>query len=201
MKLYYSPNACSLSPHIVLSESGLEFDIEKVDLKTKMTQSGKDFTQINPKGYVPVLECENGHFLTEGPAILQYIADKVPDKNLAPVNGSFERYRLQEALNYIGTEIHKNFSMLFSSSVPDVCKQMAKDNLSKRFAHLDKHLSHNDFVMGKNFTVADAYLFTVLRWSRPMKIDLTSMPALEKFLARIEQRPAVQAALEAETKA
>lgn len=200
MKLYYSPGACSLSPHIVLRESELKFDLEKVDLKTKKTASGKDYLQINPKGYVPALECEDGQILTEGPAIVQYIADKVAEKNLVPAAGAFERYKLQEALNFIATEIHKNFGPLFKADAHEASKQMARENLRKRFDLLEKHFAHNDFVMGKQFTVADAYLFTVTRWTaaKSVELDLAAWPALTQFVERIKERPAVQAALEAE---
>ncbi len=198
MKLYYSPNACSLSPHIVLRECGLEFSLEKVDLTKKETETHEDFLKINPKGYVPVLKLDNGQYLTEGPAIIQYLADLVPAKHLAPSNGTFERYRLQEWLNFISTEIHKSFTPLFRDTTPEEYKKTTIANLHKRFDYIEKHFAKNNFLMGDSFTVADAYLFTIVRWSVFMKIDLKPWPLLEKYLENVKNRPAVQAALNAE---
>lgn len=198
MKLYYSPGACSLSPHIVLREAGLSFDVEKVDLGSKKTESGKDFNTINPKGYVPALQLDDGSILTEGPAIVQYLADKAPQSKLAPANGTLERYRLQEMLGFIGTEMHKGFSPLFNPSYPEDAKKIVRDNLAKRFTYLSSVLEKGPFLTGEQFTVADAYLFTVLGWAAFVKIDLGPWPVLQAFHARVAGRPAVQAALKAE---
>jgi glutathione S-transferase len=198
MKLYYSPGACSLSPHIVLREAGLSFEVEKVDLGTKKTESGKDFTAINPKGYVPALQLDDGSLLTEGPAIVQYIADKAPQARLAPANGTLERYRLQETLNFIGTELHKNFSPLFNRSYPEDAKTMLRETIAKRFGTLSGPLEKSPFLMGEQFTVADAYLFTVLSWCQWVNVDLSKWPVLTAYQARVAARPHVQAALKAE---
>lgn len=201
MKLYYSPGACSLSPHIVLRELDLPFDLVKVDLAAKTTADGEDFKAINPKGYVPVLVTDGGKVLTEGPAIVQYLADRKPEAELAPANGGFERYRLQEWLNFVSSEIHKSFSPLFNPAMPDAGKEIYINKLKQRFAELDVVLAANDYLMGKQFTVADAYLYTILRWSPAFKIDLGEWPALAKYFARVDARPAVKAALEVETAA
>ncbi|OJT20485.1 glutathione transferase GstA [Archangium sp. Cb G35] len=198
MKLYYSPGACSLSPHIVLREAGLTFDIEKVDLRSKKTESGKDFTTINTKGYVPALQLDDGSVLTEGPAIVQYLADKAPQSKLAPANGTIERYRLQELLNFISTELHKGFSPLFNPTYPEDAKKIVIENLGKRLNHLNTALEKGPFLTGEQFTVADAYLFTVLGWTAFVKIDLGQWPVLQAYHARVAGRPAVQAALKAE---
>jgi glutathione S-transferase len=198
MKLYYSRGACSLSPHIVLREAGLPFELLAVDLKAKTFAGGGDFRAVNPKGYVPVLELDDGRRLTEGPAIVQYLADLAPAAGLAPPNGSFERYRLQEWLNFISTEIHKQFSPLFDPTASDDTKTRQKDKLAGRFDWLQAELGERDYLMETGFTVADAYLFTVLNWSRAMGIDLERWPALKKYTARISGRPAVDAALKAE---
>lgn len=198
MKLYYSPGACSLSPHIVSREAGLTVDLKKVNLKDKTIDGGGDFRQVNPKGYVPALEADNGQVLTEGPAIVQYLADQKPDSGLAPKAGSFERYKLQEWLNFITTEIHKGFSPLFKPNTPDDYKKIVKENLAARFDWLDKQLAGKDFLTGKAFTVADAYLFTVLRWTEPTRIDMSRWPNLVAYLARVAARPKVKEALKAE---
>jgi glutathione S-transferase len=198
MKLYYTPGACSLSPHIVLREAGLSFDVEKVDLGSKKTESGKDFNTINPKGYVPALQLDDGSILTEGPAIVQYLADKAPQSKLAPANGTLERYRLQELLGFIGTELHKGFSPLFNPTYPEDAKKIARDNLAKRFNYLNTFLEKGPFLTGEQFTVADAYLFTILGWTAFVKIDLGQWPVLKAYHARVAGRPAVQAALKAE---
>lgn len=191
MKLYYSPGACSLSPHIVLAESGLSFDVEKVDFSTMKTERGADFAKINPKGYVPCLALDNGQFLTEGTAIVQYIADQVPQRRLAPPAGTLERYRLMEWLNFIATELHKGgFSPLFNPKLPDDLKAKAVERLGSRIGFAAKQLEKNRYLMGDTFTVADAYLFTILRWA-PDIIDLSSWPALKSYQNRIESRPAV----------
>lgn len=201
MKLYFSPGACSLSPHIVLRELGLPFDLVKVDLATKQASDGMDFRTINPKGYVPTLATEHGQVLTEGVAIVQYLADRKPESGLAPANGSFARYRLQEWLNFISTEIHKSYSPLFNAAMPDAVKEMYMAKLKQRFGELDVVLAKQDFLTGDQFSVADAYLYTVLRWNHYFKIELTPWPALAKFYARVDARPAVQAALAAEAAA
>lgn len=198
LTLYYSPGACSLSPHIVLREAGLTFDLEQVNLKEKKTKSGEDFLSINPKGYVPALKLDDGYVLTEGPAIVQYIADQRPKLNLVPENGSPERYQLQEWLTFIGTEIHKSFSPLFTPTTPEEYKTIAKDYLAKRFAYVDGKLKGQDYLTGPHFTVADAYLFTVTNWSNFVSIDLSPYPNLKAFQARVAARPKVQEALKAE---
>ncbi len=198
MKLYYTPGACSLSPHIVLHEAGLHFEIEKVNLGTKKTDTGVDYNTINLKGYVPALEMNNGQLLTEGVAIVQYIADLAPEKKLAPLAGTLERYRLQEWLNYIATEIHKGFSPLFNPKMPEDSKIAAKERLAKRIDFIAENIADKDFLLGKNFTVADAYLFTVLNWSPSLDFDLSPWPLLKTYLDRVVARPAVKAAMKAE---
>jgi glutathione S-transferase len=198
MKLYYAPGVCSLSPHIALEEAGLKHTIIKTDIRAKKIDGGGDYTTVNPLGYVPVLALDDGTILTEGPAIVQYIADQAPDKNLAPANGTLARYRLQSWLNFISTEVHKGFSPLFNAQMPDAAKQFARDRLATRFAHLDGHLAKNTYLMGETFSVADAYCFTVLRWTVPSKIDLAPYPNLQSYMKRVEARPGVQAAMKAE---
>lgn len=199
MKLYFSPSACSLSPHIALREAGLDFDLVKVDLKNRtVVADGRDFTKINPKGYVPVLELEDGVVLTEGPAIVQYIADRKPESGLAPKAGTLERYRLQEWLGFINSELHKGFGPLFKPTTPEEYKTTARQNLTNRLAFVADHLSRNDFLLGKQFTVADGYLFAVLNWSKWVGLDLGQWPSLAAFVERVGSRPAVQAALAAE---
>jgi glutathione S-transferase len=198
MKLYYSPGACSLSPHIALREAGLDFEAIQVDLGAKTTKAGADYRKINPKGAVPALEIDGGQVLTEGSAIVQYIADKKPGSKLAPVAGSTERYRLQEWLNYIASEIHKGFSPLFNPKAPDEWKSAVKDMLAGKFDYLSKQLDGKSYLMGDTFTVADGYLFTILSWAKGMSIDLAKWPVLQAYLARVAARPAVNAALKAE---
>ena len=198
MKLYYAPGACSLSPHIVLLEAGLPFTVEKTDLKSKKTEKGVDYLTINPKGSVPALQLDDGQVLTEGPAIVQYIADQKPDSGLAPRAGTMERYRLMEILNFISSEVHKNFSSVFNPSASADWKKAAIENLGKRFDWLSAHLTNKKFLLGDAFTVADAYLFTVLNWSRHAGIDLTKWPVLEAYQSRVGHRPKVQEALKAE---
>lgn len=198
MKLYYSPGACSLSPHITLLESGLPFTLEKTNLKSKKTENGVDYLTVNPKGSVPALQLDDGQVLTEGPAIVQYIADLKPDSGLAPRAGTLERYRLMEMLNFISTELHKNFSPMFNPQASQDWKTAATENLHKRFDWLSGHLAGKNFLLGERFTVADAYLFTVLGWSRHVGIDLTKWPALEAYQSRVGHRPKVQEALKAE---
>jgi len=198
MRLYFAPGACSLSPHIVSRELGLPVELKKVSTKDKTMEGGGDFRQINPKGYVPALELDDGAVLTEGPAIVQYLADRKPDAGLAPKAGSIERYRLQEWLNFITSELHKQFSPLFRPTTPEDYKKIAKDNLANRFEWLDKQLAGKDYLMGKGFTVADAYLYTVLRWTKPMQMDLSKFPNVVTYMERVGARPNVKDALKAE---
>ncbi len=195
MKLYYSPGACSLSPHIALLEAGLPYDLVKVDLKTKKLENGDDFLGINPKGQVPTLVLDSGEVVTEGPVIVQIIADKVSAKNLAPARDSAERYKLQEWLTYINSEVHKSFGPMFSPVLADDAKAFFKDRVMGKFKYLDGALAGKDYLMGKQFTVADGYLFTMLAWAERMKFDLAAMPNLLAYKARVGARPAVQAAL------
>ncbi len=202
MKLYFSPSACSSSPHIALRETGLDFQLVKVDLGTHtLVADGSDFTKINPKGYVPALELDDGTLLTEGPAIVQYIADLKPDAGLAPKAGSFERYQLQEWLGFINSEIHKNFSPLFNPNTSEEAKANTRQNLGNRLTYVSEQLGTNDFLMGSQFTVADGYLFTVLNWSQWTGIDLSQWPTLVAFQERIGKRPSVQEARAAEAAA
>jgi glutathione S-transferase len=198
MKLYYAPHACSLAPHIVLRELDLPFELVRVDNRTKKTETGADFLAINPKGYVAALQLDNGEVLTEGPALLQYLADLRPESKLAPANGTFERVRLQEWLNFVSTEIHGGLGWLFNSQFADEVKAQIKEKLFKRFAVLSQTLERQDYLMGE-FSVVDAYLFTVLRWAPLFAIDLGQWPALVRFQARVDQKPAVKAALAAES--
>jgi glutathione S-transferase len=199
MKLYYAPHACSLAPHIVLRELDLSFELIRVDNTTKRTASGEDFLAINPKGYVAALQLDDGQVLTEGPAILQYLADLRPEANLAPVSGTFERVRLQEWLNFISTEIHGGLGWLFSAQFPDEVKVLIKEKLFKRFVVLSQTLERQDYLMADGFSIADAYLFTVLRWAHLFAIDLNEWPALARFQTRVDQRQTVKAALAAES--
>lgn len=201
MKLFFSPGACSLSPHIALREAGLSFEIEKVDLKAKKYAKDRDFTKINPKGYVPALQFEDGGVLTEGPAIVQWIADQVPEKHLAPASGTMERYHLIEWLNFISTELHKQFSPLFNPANPDDLKERQRDLLARRFDYIQGAMGANLYLMGETFTVADCYLFTVLGWSKYVGIDLAKWPQLAAYVERVAARPKVQAALAAEKSA
>jgi glutathione S-transferase len=198
MKLYYAPGACSLSPHIVLNESGLAFDKVKTDTKTKALEGGGDYFKLNPLGYVPLLELDDGTRLTEGPAIVQYIADRVPEKKLAPPNGTPERTRLQQWLNFISTEVHKGFSPLFNPAMPEEAKTIFRDRLATRFAYVNEHLNGNDYLLGKDFSVADAYLFTVSNWASRVGVDLAPYANVPAYRKRVGERPAVQAALVAE---
>jgi glutathione S-transferase len=198
MKLYYSPGACSLSPHIVLLEAGLNFTAEKVDLKSKKTASGADFTSVNSKGAVPALIMDDGKLLTEGVAIVQYIADQKPESGLAPANGTLERYRLIELLNYISSEIHKGYSPLWNPAITADAKAAALATLDKKFTFLTAQLGDKPYLLGDTFTVADAYLFTVLSWSSHVGVDLGKWHVLTAYLARVGHRPKVQEALKAE---
>ena len=198
MKLYYSPGACSLSPHIVLREAGLAFEPVLASTKTHALADGTDYYGINPLGYVPMLELDDGTRLREGPAIVQYIADLAPTKNLAPANGTLPRYRLQEWLTFIGTEIHMAFRPLFNPNIPEDAKKVYRERLGARLTWLNGELEGKDFLTGEHFTVADAYLFTVTNWAKPMAIDLTPYPRLLSWRERIAARPAVQEAMKAE---
>ena len=195
MKLYYSPGACSLSPHIALLEAGLAYELVKVDLKAKKLENGDDFLNVNPKGQVPALSLDNGELLTEGPVIVQMIADQAPGKHLAPAQDSAERYRLQEWLNFITTELHKNIGPLFSPVLADEAKAFFKDRAMAKFKYLDGQLAGHDYLMGKSFSVADGYLFTMLSWAERMKFDLAAVPNLVAYKARVGARPMVQEAL------
>ncbi|RMC95205.1 glutathione transferase GstA [Aquitalea palustris] len=199
MKLYYSPGACSLSPHIVLHAAGLPFSVEKVNLRAQphVTASGVEFSSINPKGYVPALQLDDGTVLSEGVAIVQYLADQVPERKLAPANGTLARYRLQEWLNYIATEIHKSFSPLFYPGSDEV-KNAAWDKLTARFAIVEAQLASSPYLLGEDFSVADAYLFTCLNWVHMVHRSLADFPAISAFMQRVQALPAVQAALQDE---
>jgi glutathione S-transferase len=195
MKLYYSPGACSLSPHIALLEAGLPYDLVKVDVRAKKLENGEDYLKVNPKGQVPALGLDNGEVMTEGPVIVQMIADQAAAKNLAPSRDSAERYRLQEWLNFVTTELHKNFSPLFNPAIPDEVKAFFKDRIMGKFKYADEKLAGRDYLMGKQFTVADGYLYTMLRWADGHKMDLSGLNNLMAFKARVAARPKVQEAL------
>jgi len=198
MKLYYSPGACSLSPHIVLRESGTPFDLEQVNNQEKKTKSGTDYWTINPKGQVPVLELDNGERLTEGPVIVQYIADKKPESGLVPPCGTPERYRVQEWLNFTTSELHKSFGPIFRPTTPDAFKDISRANLGKRFDWIDQQLAGKQYLMGDKFSIADAYMFTVMRWSPRVNIDISKWPNIKAYVDRVAARPKVQEALKAE---
>lgn len=198
MKLYYKSGACSLSPHIVLREAGLDFSIEKVDLATKKTETGDDFLAVNPKGQIPTLLLNDGSILTEGVAIVQYLADQKPDRQLMPEQGTLARYHALEWLNYIATELHKGFSPLFNPKTPDDFKAVTREALSKKFAYVNESLKDNQFLLGARFSVADAYLFTVMGWAKALKFDLSALTELNAYLDHVAARPAVDAALTAE---
>jgi glutathione S-transferase len=198
VKLYFSPGSSSLAPHVALREAGLAFDIERVSLKTKKTASDADFMRINPKGYVPTLQFEDGSVLTEVPAILLWIGDQVPEKRLTPAPGTMERYHLIEWLNFVATELHKNFGALFDPTAAEVCKQSARARLEKRLDYLGKALGEAPFLIGEHFTVADAYLFAVLGWGRFVDVDIGRWPNLAAYAARIGARPKVVDTLKAE---
>jgi glutathione S-transferase len=195
MKLYYAPGACSLSPHIALSEAGLPYELVKVDLRAKKLENGDDYLKVNPKGQVPALALDSGELVTEGPVIVQMIADKVPAKNLAPSRDSAERYKLQEWLTYINGELHKNIGPLFNPALSDEAKGVFKDRAMGKFKYVDSQLAGHEYLMGKQFTVADGYLFVMLRWAEGMKFDLTGLNNLLAYKDRIAARPKVQEAL------
>ena len=198
MKLYYSPGACSLSPHIALREAGIPFDLVLVSTKTHKLANGSDYYTINPKGCVPLLEMDSGERLTEGPAIVQWIADQVPDRKLAPPPGTMARYRLIEWLNFISTEIHKQFSPLFNPALPEDARPLFRDKLVERFQYVDAELAEKRYLMGSDFTVADAYLFVVVRWASAVRLEMSGFRNLARFVERVTERPAVRQALEAE---
>jgi len=198
MKLYYAPGACSLSPHIVLLEAGVKFDLAKVEFSSKKTSDGEDFLAVNPKGAVPTLRLDDGDVLTEGAVIVQYIADQAGNKTLAPAAGTKERLKVQEWLNYIASELHKGFSPLFNPATPDAYKAIVKSNLAKQFAYLEKSLAGNDYLTGKNFTVADAYLFTILNWRHKHNIDISAYKNLTAYLDQVGARPKVKEAMQSE---
>jgi len=199
MKLYFSPGACSLSPNIVLREAGANFELVRVDLKAHKTEKGDDFTQINPKGYVPALQLDDGRVLTEGVAIVQYIADTFPNAKLAPIAGTFERAQLQEQLNFIATELHKAFSPLFSPDTSDAGRAAAVKKIESRLDIFEKTFADGrQYLLGNDFSVADAYLFTISTWAGHMKIDLKKWPKVAAFVERVGGRPKVQEALKAE---
>jgi glutathione S-transferase len=198
VKLYFSPGACSLSPHIVLRESGMPFELEQVNLQSKKTKAGADFLAVNPKGQVPVLQLDSGDTLTEGPAIVQYIADQNPQSGLAPKAGTIERYHVQEWLNFITSELHKSFTPLFRPNTPEAYVAIVRENLANRFAFLDSKLAGKQYLMGDKFTVPDAYCFTVVGWSKYKDIDLNRWPNLNAYWERVAARPKVQEARKAE---
>ena len=198
MKLYYSPGACSLSPHIALHEAGLQHELVKVDLRAKKLENGDDYLKVNPKGQVPALMLDNGELVTEGPVIVQMIADKAAAKNLAPAASSPERYKLQEWLSYTNGELHKNIGPLFNPALSDEAKGVFKDRAMGKFKYVDSQLAGKDYLMGKQFTVADGYLFVMLAWADRMKFDLSGLSNLKAYQARIAARPGVQAALKME---
>ena len=198
MKLFIKPGACSLSPHIALEEAGLRYETESVDLATKQTASGGNFFEVNPKGYVPALLLDSGELLTEGPAIVQYIADQAPAKKLAPANGSLARYQFQGWLNFIATEIHKSCTPFFSPLAKDDWKGAARINLDRRLGLVNEHLADKPYLLGDAFSVADGYLFTTLSWMKYIGIDLATLPNLAAFQARVAARPAVQKVLKDE---
>lgn len=197
VKLFYSPGACSMAAHIALREAGLPFQLERVDLKTKKMADGGDFRSLNPNGYVPVLLLDDGQVLTEGAVILQYVADRVPDKKLAPPAGTLERYRLQEWLNFIATEVHKVVGSLYNPAMPMEWQEQVRSLAGRRLAYVAQELEGRDYLMD-GFTVADAYLYTILNWTRLVKVDLSDKPGLLAYMKRVGARPAVQETLAAE---
>lgn len=198
MKLYYTPGACSLAPHIVLREGGFRFELEKVDLASKKTESGKNFLELNPKGYVPALQLDNGDLLTETAVIVQYLADQRPGGGLVADAGTIERYRLQEWLNFIAAELHKSLAQLFNAELPTVAQQMVRDNVAKKFTYVDGHLQGKDYLLGGRFSIVDSYAFAIINWKNFFDIDLAPWPNLAQYFERVGNRPFVQAALKAE---
>jgi glutathione S-transferase len=198
MKLYFLPGACSLSPHIVLRETGAKFELDKINLQEKKTSGGGDYLAVNPKGQVPVLELDSGERLTEGPVIVLYLADQNPAAGLAGAAGSMERYRVQEWLNFTTSELHKNFSPLFRPNTPDAYKDIARGNLGMRYDWINEQFAGKPYLTGDKFTVADAYLFTVTRWAPRVGIDTAKWPHVTAYMNRVAARPKVQEALKAE---
>lgn len=198
MKLYYLPGACSLSPHIVANEAGIAITLDKVDRATKVTASGEDYMEVNPKGYVPALRLDDGEVLTEGVVIVQYLADLKPESGLVPPHGTLARYRLQEILTYINSELHKSYSPLFNPATPDETRAERSAYLTRRYAYIEAILGKQSYLLGEHFTVADAYLFTVTQWAARVGLDLGPFPALAQYQRRIAERPAVQDAMRAE---
>ncbi|UPK26429.1 glutathione transferase GstA [Bradyrhizobium sp. 195] len=198
MKLYYSPGACSLSPHIALLEAGLPYELVKVDIRAKKLENGEDYLKLNPKGQVPALGLDSGEIVTEGPVIVQMIADQASAKALAPAHGSSERYKLLEWLNFLTSEVHKNFGPMFAPALNDEAKAFFRDRVMGKLTYIDGQLAGRDYLMGQQFTVADGYLFTMLTWADRMKFDLSAMPNLAAYKARVAARPQVQEALEKE---
>jgi glutathione S-transferase len=201
MKLYYRPGTCSFAAHIILREAGLPFDLDKLDKTTQRTAGGEDFTAVNPKGYVPALRLDDGQVLTEGVVILQYLADQKPESGLAPRAGTLERYRLMEWLNFVATEIHKTFSPLFRPNITPQLREGQLNLLARRLDYVERHLADKPYLMGESFSVADAYLFTVLNWCHNFDIDLGQWPKIKDYVARIAVRPSVRAAKKAESPA
>ncbi len=198
MKLYYSPGACSLAPHIVASEAGVPVDLVKVDLGSHKMEDGTDYYSINPRGYVPALKLSDGSLMTEASVVAQYIADQKPDANIIPKQGTTERYKAMQWLTFIATELHKQFSPLFDKSTPEATQSALKSKIAKRLTELNEHLKSNDFILGKAFSAVDAYGFTIVNWSNFINLDLKPFPAVQAWLARVAQRPKVHAALVAE---
>jgi glutathione S-transferase len=198
MKLYIKPGACSLSPHIVLREAGLPIELVRVDLAAKTLASGETYLKVNPKGQVPALQLDSGEILTEAPVIMQYIADRAPDSGLIPPVGTLERYRVLEWLNFVGTELHKSFTPLFRPNTPEDYKPVARDLIKDKLALVEQALTDKPYLTGDRFTVADAYCFTVLRWTKAVDIDLAPFPTITAYMERVGARPAVVRALDAE---
>lgn len=198
MKLFFKAGSCSLSPHIILEELGINYTTETVDLQTKITGSNQNYLEINPKGYVPALQLDDGEVLTEGPAIVQYLADKYPEKHLAPANGTIERYRMQSWLTFIGTELHKSCGAFFNPAAKDDWRAIAMANIERRLNYINDHLKNNNYLLGNQYSVADAYLFTVLNWMKYIKVDLNKWQNIPEYQQRIFARPAVQATMKAE---
>ncbi|MGH8710076.1 MAG: glutathione transferase GstA [Burkholderiales bacterium] len=198
MKLYYYPGACSMAPHIVLREAGYTFDLDKVDLANKRTTSGEDYSKVNPKGYVPAIKLDDGQVLTEVAVILQYLTDQKPQSGLAPKAGTMERYRLMEWLNFVATEIHKTLGALFNPNITPEWKENQLTLFGKRCEILTRNLGGKQYLMGDKFSLADAYLFTILNWSNFLNVDMSKWPELKDYMARVAARPAVKEAMKAE---
>lgn len=198
MKLYYAPGACSMAPHIVAREAGFTLDLEKVDIPNKKTASGEDYWKINPKGYVPALQLDDGQILTEVGVIIQYLADQKPEAGLAARAGTMERYAQMEAINFAATEVHKQIGALFNPKMTPEMKEVQLGTIGRRFDALEKALDGRQYIMGDKYTVADAYLFTVINWTHPLKVDLGKWPNIQAFMARVGARPKVQETLKAE---